>query len=74
MLVNYVSRVVAFESKVSKQGSAYNVVAFMDGTNVVRAVSRDKNLKITPFEEYELTLDLSFGAYPKIEVISCQQK
>lgn len=61
MQVTIRTRVLSAETKVSrKSGNPYTVLNFMDGSQVVNAmVNQDCPVDITPFNEYQLTLDIN---------------
>lgn len=72
MRVNFNSVIVSKETKISKQTNReYGLVSFMDGTNILKAVvdeSIDFN-GIPVLEECNLNLDVTFGKYPKINLL-----
>lgn len=61
MQVKIRTRVLSAETKTSrKTGNPYTILNFMDGNQVVNAmVNSDCPVNITPFNEYDITLDIN---------------
>lgn len=61
MQVTIRTRVLSAESKTSrKTGNQYNILNFMDGSQVVNAmIDQACPINVTPFNEYDVTLDIN---------------
>lgn len=73
MLVKVQVPVVGKEIKTStKTGKVYGLVSFMDGVDAINAMLDDTAVleKIELLKVADLTLELKFGKYPKINLIA----